>query len=253
MTDSDHSASLVQSASDAYKCGDHVRALALCNEAISISPSNLKGKLIRALVNQATQNHSEAINELTEILAKSHRGPFTVPALYSRARSNSAIAQSRQAANDCATILEIDPNHHDARFLYCVALKALDEIEQAFVEATQLIEARPDYHEAIYTRATIRHMMADWSGAVEDFTAYLKNAESSPEFQHDAYFLRGFGYHHLNSNETALADLNHALTLEPNNATTLARRSLEYSELGRAEESKADIERCKELLDGDAR
>jgi tetratricopeptide (TPR) repeat protein len=247
MSDSDQIASLIESARDAHARGDFVLALALCAEAITISPTNFKARFMRALVNQATQNHTDAIAEFTDILAASDRTPVTSAALYSRAVSHHAMGRIDNAA-DCRATLEIDADHFDARYLHCITLKAMGEIEQAIAEATRLIDARPNYNEAIYTRATLRHMNADWSGSVDDFTMYLQNTGTSGEFQHTAYFFRGVSYHYLNANDKALADLNRALTLQPDNATALARRALVYSALGQAEESAADIQRSKDLL-----
>jgi tetratricopeptide (TPR) repeat protein len=248
MSDPNQIAPLIDSARDAHVRGDYDRALALCTEAITISPANYKPRFMRALVNQVSQNHTDAITKFSEILAASEWDAVTVAALYSRAVSLHAIGQIENAAADCAATLKLDVDHYDARYLHCVTLKAMGEIERAIEESTRLLHARPDYSEAIYTRATLRHMNADWSGAVDDFTMYLETAETTEEFEHAAYFFRGVSYYNLNANDKALADLSSALLRQPDNATTLARRALVYKALGQDAESAADIQHSARLL-----
>jgi tetratricopeptide (TPR) repeat protein len=248
MSSIDHSESLLTSAQDAYSARDFARAWALCTEALDLSPTNPKARLLRALVSQAAQNHTDAIEDLSEILAAAHPKSVSSAALYSRANSFYTLRQFAAAAADCQAALEMDPDHADARYLHCISLKALGDFEQAIDEATRLIDAHPTHREAIYARATLRHMNSDWPGAVADFTTFLANPTASLVFEHNAYFFRGISHHHLNAHDLALTDLNQALLIQPENPTTLARRAVVYSALGLAENAAADIQRCQGLL-----
>lgn len=249
MSDLEHLKSLNESAREAYARRDFNGALALCDEVLSISPGNLKARFMRGLVNQAAMNHAAAIADFADILDGSEQPSVKSAALYSRAVSFHAIHRFEEAAADCSAALEIDANNFDARYLCCIALKAIGRIDHALLEATRLIDACPGHKEAVYTRATLLYMNADWSGAVDDFTTYLGRTDTPEDYRHTAYFFRGVSYHSLNANDKALDDLNGALTLQPDNPTTLARRALVYSALGRPEESAADIRRVNDLMD----
>jgi tetratricopeptide (TPR) repeat protein len=249
MSDLEHLELLNESAREAHARRDFDRALALCNEVIAISPANLKARFMRGLVNQSAQNHADAIADFADIIAGPRQQPVISAALYSRAVSFHAIGRFDEAAADCSAALEIDADNCDARYLYCISLKATGRIDRAIVEATRLIDARPDHKEAVYTRATLLYMNKDWSGAVDDFTRYLARTDTPADYRHTAYFFRGVSYHQLNANGEALDDLNLALTLQPDNPTTLARRALVYSALGKPAQSAADLLRVSDLMD----
>ena len=248
MADHDHIESLIEAARDAHAAGDYDRAVDCCTEAIEINPSQLKATFTRALVYQTAQKHDEAIADCTTVATASDTSSVKVAALYSRAVSHHAIGDLQNTSDDCHAVLEIDPKHPDARYLYCVALKALGQIDRAIESANRLVDDQPQFQKAIYIRATLHHMNADWPAAIHDFTAYLELTDASDQFQHSAYFLRGVSHHYNDSNEEALADLNRALEIQPDHPSSLARRALVYTALGQQDKSAADIARSKELL-----
>jgi tetratricopeptide (TPR) repeat protein len=249
MSDLDRLELLNESAREAHARRDFDGALALCDEVIAISPENLKARFMRGLVNQSAMNHAAAITDFANIIAGVQQPSVESAALYSRAVSFHAIRRFEEAASDCSAALEFNENNFDARYLSCISLKAIGRIDHALLEATRLIDACPGYKEAVYTRATLRYMNTDWAGAVDDFSTYLSRTDTPEDYRHTAYFFRGVSYHSLNAHDKALDDLNHALTLQPDNPTTLARRALVYSALGRPAQSAADLLRVNDLLD----
>lgn len=249
MDNSERVKSLIESAQEANERQDFDSAIALCSEALALSPTNLKGRFLRGLVFQSIHNHTAAVADFADILSNTTQDVVRSKALYSRAVSLHALRQFQEAATDCEAILKIDHHYHDARYLYCITLKALGATDQAIAQATVLIDSYPHYLDAIYTRATLRYMNSDWKGAIEDFSQYLASENTNRSYRHFSHFFRGVSYHYLDANDKALADLNVALILHPNNPTTLARRALIYSALGKEKEAAADLQRVKELSD----
>lgn len=249
MDNSKRVKSLIESAQAANERQDVESAIALCSEALTLSPTNLKGRFLRGLVFQSIHNHTAAVADFSDILSNFTQDTVRSKALYSRAVSLHALRQFQDAATDCEAILKIDQDYHDARYLYCITLKALGATDQAIAQATLLIDSYPHYLDAIYTRGTLRYMNSDWKGAIEDFSQYLASENTDRSYRYFSHFFRGVSYHYLNTNDKALADLNVALILQPNNTTTLARRALIYSALGKEKEAADDLQRVKDLSD----
>jgi len=133
----------------------------------------------------------------------------------------------------------------------------MDNCAAAIKYSTDYLESRvKEYYdfskkeqtlELLDLRRTCKFRLGDIDGSILDLTRMIEYVPESSEI----YTNRGWNYFKSEEYESALSDLNKALTLEATNTRALQLRGLIYLKLGQIEKGCRDWSRAGEL--GDAR
>lgn len=116
--------------------------------------------------------------------------------------------------------------------------------ERAIKGCTELLQQTPRHARARYKRAEAHQRLGRYKEAIEDYNAAIEIDQSNPDYFHD----RGLAYDRLGDLDRALADLNRAMKLRPDE--THAIRTLVYARARANKELKealADANRLIEL------
>lgn len=94
-----------------------------------------------------------------------------------------------------------------------------------------------------HDRGNLRSRNGSYESAIAD---YDKAIELDPDFA-EAHYNRGSSFYELGSHDEALAGLNRAIELRPDEARYYRQRSLVYLFTDRVDLAEADEEMCEEL------
>ena len=111
-----------------------------------------------------------------------------------------------------------------------------DEFHKAIAEYSEAIRIRPDYPAPYYNRANALHQLGDLKHAIDDFTRSL---HLSPDAA--TYVERGKCYHEVGDQPAALADFAEALHLDPNYIAAHFYRALLHEDRKDYDSALADL------------
>lgn len=100
---------------------------------------------------------------------------------------------------------------------------------------------------ALYQQGKAQLERGEVSRAVRSLTLALRESPRNAPNLFDIYYHRGLAYMRLNEYEAALADLDAALALKPDNPEVLHNRGLTNLALGRAIAAREDFDKVAEL------
>lgn len=181
---------------------------------------------------------SQLLKAILVVLVAS--GTLSAQALPSEERLQKEIRQYEQLTQD---------NPRDVEFWHILGglYREAEQWDKAIAAETQAVQRHPKYAVAFYGRGKARMGKADYSGAIDDFTAsiklyemrggvemYLTVEQPSAEYI-DCYRTRGVALSHLNQYPQGIADISIAIKLHKDDAKLLYER-------GYLEE-KADMKR----------
>lgn len=121
----------------------------------------------------------------------------------------------------------------------CDASYAKGKYSDAVKHCTKAIEARPDFEEALITRASAYKNVGNDTAAVADYTELIKLTDGMAM----AYFYRAGVYEELGRNDEAIADLTASVTKDPKGlfaARSYYQRGLLYDKAGKGDAAQAD-------------
>jgi tetratricopeptide (TPR) repeat protein len=101
----------------------------------------------------------------------------------------------------------------------------------------------------LFTLGTVQYARKDWQGAGERFTAALEqmNEPTTTLDQEIVYFYRANSRHHKNDYQSAIADYNQALRLNPDYVGAYNNRGLAYDNQGKFADAIADFNQAIHL------
>ena len=134
------------------------------------------------------------------------------PALSERGRLLFAAKRYADAAQACATVLEIRPDLSEACVTQVRSLLELGQSEAAAQACDSYLEKGTPIAEIYRLRAKARTQRGDHAGAVDDLSRYLVAGGDA-----GLYVERGWAYFECQAWHLALRDFQEALRLEPNN------------------------------------
>jgi tetratricopeptide (TPR) repeat protein len=186
--------------------------------------------------------HQEAIADFTMVLAKK---PDHTEALINRGNAYRSLKRYQESLADYNTILSKRNQMVKAlnnRGLTYLDLGSLEEAEQDFTNALSI---KPDYPSPYLNRGNVRLRpeVANYTGAVEDYTMYLNLVPQ----HHDALFRRGYARLLLGQPDNALEDMNTAIKLHSSEGFYYVGRSKVYEALNNPSAAQADLETARRL------
>ncbi len=189
-------------------------ALETANRAINADPEEAMGYNMRARIHALKGDLQAALSDLNKSLEVEVDG---IPALLMRARVQQALGETEQALKDVNRALELRPGLVQGLELRSALLAASDKLEEAIGDLRKLLHADPDRLEwrlqlAMYHQADGRPRKA-----IQLFTEILEDDEKN------WLALRGRGdaYISIGEHAKAIADLEAANKLQPDNSGIL--------------------------------
>jgi tetratricopeptide (TPR) repeat protein len=217
-------------------------ALIAFEEALRQEPRNYKAAFGRGLMLQRLGNHPEAVVAFSEVLRMQ---PRIAKAHYSRALSLQDLGQHAEALNDIDTALALHTDYVDAVYARGVSLKKLERFEEASDAYSEVLAKAGRYPPASHGRATIRYAMADYTGAIEDFTVCIQQGMDT----YDVRLLRGLAFHRTERPTQAIEDLSRAISFRPQVGSTYLRRWHVCKQLGDEVRAAEDFQVGTKLLE----
>ena len=142
-----------------------------------------------------------------------------------------------------------------ASALECRATASMrvDQLSHTLEDLDRIVTMRPDYAGGYFLRGDVRLRQREFDTALADLNQGMKIADpkgdSSNQFLGKRYAARGVAWLGKKDTEQALADLNHAVALDPRRADNYYFRSFAYQRKGMLPEALADMEVAVKLHD----
>ena len=198
--------------------------LAIENEYFS--PSNVYYE--RGLVYDSLGDYASARDDYTEVinLADAH----VADAYYERGRMHYFLGDYRAAVEDNTTLLDLEYDARESIFNNRgVAYVELGEYELAIGDFDAAIQIDENYALAYANRGLARRLSGDYERAIED---YLQAEEAGYNNTYNLAYGLGISYYNLEQYEQALANLNTALDVDPEDVDALLARGRTHVALG---------------------
>ena len=246
--------------------GDNPKALADLSEAIRLKPDNVQAlgsrypiydtqhdyqkeiadlkELVRLLPDEKTYyislsqaydtagDHDRAISILDQLIRRWPDDAFSHKVRSNFYSSAGEIDKALADANEIIRLKPDDPDGYSYRAHYHVVKSDFDK---AIADLTQAIRLNPDGAASRYwMRATARNFKGDYVHAIEDATHAIELATNIESEQlrrnvlRSAYKFRAIARINVGDAESALADYNKAIELNPDNADAHAARGQFY-------------------------
>jgi len=225
---------------DAYdEVGEHDRALADYDQSLSLEPSAVAYHL-RGLVYWRRDEYDQAIADYTQAL---ELDPKCCMTWNNRASTYVDIGEYDLAISDATRGLELDPDHVKLIVNRAHAYFKKGDWHYAIPDLTRSIELDPiNRCWSRWARAYAYYHTQKYQQSVADWSRYLEEYAETDGFADvvAAWANRGTAYRKLGKYEKALADVNHALDMDPDRGCAYAIRGLIYYETEDYEQAWAD-------------
>jgi lipoprotein NlpI len=188
---------------------DADRALADCNEAISLDKNRADSYINRGNVYLSKGDTDRALNDFNEAIK---RDPKSAWAYNARGEIFKDRGDAAHATADFSEAIRLDPDYAMPYGLRGQLYKSAGDYEHARADLNQSIKLDPNDSTAYFVRGTVSYLVGDNPAAIADFTASLKLDPSNQA----AYFNRGVAYYVIGGRTPdAEADFRKAAELDP--------------------------------------
>jgi lipoprotein NlpI len=188
------------------------RALADCNEAISIDRDRADAFVNRGNVLLSKGDVERALNDFNEAIRLDPRGAWAYNA---RGELYKNRGDLDHAMADFSESIRLDPGYAMAYLFRSEVYKGEGEFEHSRDDLNQSIRLDPNNATAYFDRGSVAYLMGDNAAALSDFTAAIRldpNNEAT-------YFNRGVAYYVVGSHiADAEADFKKAIELDAGDA-----------------------------------
>lgn len=205
---------LFRRASLYYKSNDYIRALDDLNTAIKYflpeqADERRQAVGMRADVLMAMHKYDQALTDLNELLGDT---PMDYALIYERGTANYELGRYGEAKRDFNTMLRLNPRSQEATLgLARVAVKE-NNLGTATELADRAVAMTPGDSRIYIRRASVRTLMGDRSGAVDDYiTAISLDTDNTPKALSELVSIARADY------PTVVAGLSSAIAKAPKN------------------------------------
>lgn len=201
---------------DYLKCGRAEDAARHLNAAIKIDPDDSRARFILALLYTIKREYKKAAIEYEEIIKRS---PGDLKALASLADLYVVQDKIKEAAGIYEMMLKETENLGPFRqseagalhFNLGIFYSKMDKYDEAVSHFDEAIKLKPEYIEAILSRAILRELKGDISKAIEDYKRVLEIEPLNTK----VYSLLGKAYYRQNNIKEAVSTYKLLIDLEP--------------------------------------
>ncbi len=184
----------------------------------------------------------ESIADFEKVIAKE---PDHIEARINRGNSYRKLGRHQEAIADYNVVLKIKPKMSKALNNRGLAYLDLGQFENAEQDFTNAVTEKNNYPNPYLNRGNlrIRPEIANYIGAIADFTSYLQFMPQS----HEAFFRRGYARLRSGQLNEALVDMNEAIRIYSNEGFYFVGRAQVHESLGNPEEAKQDLQKARSL------
>jgi tetratricopeptide (TPR) repeat protein len=201
--------------------GDHDRAMADYNQAISLDPKDASHYFNRGNAYQDKDDDQHAIADYTKAIALD---PKLARAYVKRGISYENADKHDEAIADLTKAIELAPKEATIYLARANAYDGKDDYDRSIADYNKAIELNPEDPVIFRFRGDVYKEKHDYERAVADYT---KAIELDPK-QAKSYFGRGDAYDELRKYDEAIADYNKSIALDPGVAKVYNYRGVTY-------------------------
>jgi serine/threonine protein kinase/Flp pilus assembly protein TadD len=230
------------SANELLTGGRSAAAIPLFQKALRLDPTHFWARFGLGVAYTNTGRYADARNCFSTTIALR---PEFVWSYFNRGLAEFTLGLHDEATDDLNTVLDEQPNDPLVRYHRALARGGAGDREAALKDlAAVLAVAKPDLQARAYlSRARLLRDAGDADGARADYEAGLKYTPTDET----GWLTRS--YAQIETDPTAaLADLEHALKLNPDSIPGLRNRLYLLDKLGRNEECLATVDRLIRML-----
>jgi lipoprotein NlpI len=212
MTGSNRAAALSSRCGWRWAKQDADRALADCNEAISIDSGRATAYINRGNVYLSKGDADRALSDFNEAIKRDPRSAWAHNARGEIFKNKGDVSH---AMADFSEAIRLDPDYAMPYGLRGQLYKDGGDFEHARADLNQSIRLDPNDATAYFLRGTVSYLLGDNPAALADFTTSLRlDPNNQP-----AYFNRGVAYYVIGGRTPdAEADFRKAAELDPKDA-----------------------------------
>jgi len=184
----------------------------------------------------------EAIIDFDRVLAQESDH---AEARVNRGNSYRALGRLQEAITDYTVALHVRPRFWKAFNNRGLTYMDLGQFDKAALDFTVAITGDPTYPHPFLNRGNLRLRpeVGEFSGAIEDFTAYLNLLPQS----HEALLRRGYARLHIGQGAEALRDMNEAIRLHASEGFYYIGRAQVHEALGNRDAAQRDLQKARSL------
>jgi len=214
-------------------------------KAIEIDPSLIEAYKKRGLLYlDDLEDYTKAIGDFTKVI---HSREKDAEAYFSRAKAYYAMKQYDGALEDCDKVIDLEPNHAQARFLRgCLLSKQIGDYQNSILDFDQFISLNPQVFAGYYQRANSFVNLEDYKSAIKDLSFLIDNYPQDDGIA-DLYLQRAVCYQNLTAHKAAISDYSEVISRIPDNAEAFLQRGITYAKNGNLREAENDLHRVIEL------
>jgi len=230
---------------DLVENGRFDEALPAYRRNVELEPNNADAHVILAGVLIKAGHHDEALKEIREAVRV---GP-------TNARAHSFLGfvlmksgNVQEGLGEFRVAVRLQPNNAKVRQELAVGLGMAGQVENAIKELEHALRLEPNYYQAYTSLADAYYNLAQYTKAIENYSASLAIKETQ-----DARLGRAFAYRHNSQFKSAVEDCDRVLHDDPENHLAYACRA--YANMCRREldaavrDAKRVLETGKEVAD----
>jgi tetratricopeptide (TPR) repeat protein len=236
----------------AYRLGKRDdEAMGEMDKAIALGPASTRAALYRtrARLYQEVGRMEDAVRDLDEAVRLEPAGPRSAQAAEDLLAKGRLLVQGGEYASAVEALdaaLAARPNHFAALQARAEALLHLERPKDALRDLDRLLDGENGRRQGMANlhrgRAALRAKTGDYTGAVDDYTRALGSERESV-----AYVGRGWSYLALEAPALALADFDHAVQLNPEDADARSGLACARIKVGKYRDAVADAEKALQL------
>lgn len=167
-----------------------------------------------------------------------------VEKLLERATAAYNTADVESAERLYSQLLELDPDHIEARAQRGICRAALENLETARLDFDYILsKLDPDHLTSLLNRGLLHHSAGRYPEALEDYTRALQQVPENVEL----LLNQAAALSHLGQLDQALETFNKAAQIEPDNALTYKQRAHLHRKRGEPQKALKDYDRSIEL------
>lgn len=212
-----------QRANAQFDLGNYAAAVEDYTAALAKNPSLSAAYFNRGLAYFKLNQFKAAVDDYTKVIEKNSQD---ADAFYQRGLAYHRLKNYAAAIEDYTQVIKLNPNEAMAFVSRGLSYSASGDKQKAIADFTQGIRLNPDAI-AYYNRGRARFFLADYQGAMEDYTEALRFAPNDA----DIYVNRCGAYLNLAQYELAIADCTQAISLNAEYAEAYSNRCLAYTNL----------------------
>ena len=148
--------------------------------------------------------------------------------LYLKAYSQIKLNQLKEASVSISQLLQLNPNYYEANFLKGLISAKKEKYPDAISYFNKVIDANPNHEKALYNMALAKGLLEDYTNAIKDLD---KCISVNPNYAM-AFYNRGYWYEITENYTAAISDYKKAISIDQHYTEAYVALAYAYSQNG---------------------